>query len=490
MADGMSGAHACCACGGGSVQQQKDRKWHMLHKDWRCSAVSGVGDAGVPGSDVQALDDSKQAAETLTLPQCLDFCKDLPYTAFGMSQELGNCRCYSACAKGTHDHSPHDLVFMQVGGAPGPASELESELTASRNAVQPPPDCALLRGTERLVPLYRSCRANNGSGRLTAKKKDVSIKECMKMARSACQNSFGMEYPAGYTDGHAECVFGAGIADLSIVGDVDCTAWMDEGSPLGGAWRVAVYSVVSEEEAESVPMPVSSAVKSTTFFCFEVTVPSEADIVDQTRRDSNGIFACDDYMVIRGSTTGRGKGGGGDMTPSWTNVQPFLDAWAVVGEDGRYKEHTWVVKVDPDAVFVPQQLKKWLIGKEPDSQGSYVSTCGSCDSHNGFYGAMEVLSRVAAQRYVESIQRCKAEFGGGAVDGWGEDLFAQRCMNWAGVACWDDSEHALVCDKLCGCWDGCAAGRAAYHPFKEVNEFSDCTNQAMSFEIDGSGIPL
>jgi hypothetical protein len=300
-----------------------------------------------------------------------------------------------------------------------------------------------------------------------------------------------MEYPAGYGDGNAECVFGEGIADLSKVSDADCTAWMHEAKPLGGSYRLAVYALVSEEEAENVPMPESSGVKSTTFFCFEVTVPSEADIVDQTRLGSDGIFACDDYMVIRGSTTGKGAGGGDwDMTPSWTNVQPFLDAWVMVGEDGRYKEHTWVVKVDPDAVFVPQQLKKWLIGKEPDSQGSYVSTCGSCDSRNGFYGAMEVLSRVAAQRYVESIDNCKAQFGDGAVGGWGEDLFAQRCMNFVGVACWDDSAHALVCDKLCGCEDGCAAGRAAYHPFKEVNEFRDCTNEAMSFDVNDAGIPI
>merc|ERR1719262_1472625 len=63
----------------------------------------------------QAAGDA-QAPETLLLPECLDFCKDHPYAVFGMSQALGNCQCFSVCARGTHDNAPHDLVFMQAGG--------------------------------------------------------------------------------------------------------------------------------------------------------------------------------------------------------------------------------------------------------------------------------------------------------------------------------------------------------------------------------------
>jgi len=434
-----------------------------------------------------------QAAGSLSLHHCLDFCKDLPYAVFGISQSDGNCRCYSECSKGTH--ADHDLVYMKVIGSSDHASDIEPQATVPRKTETPPPDCAMHRGTEQLVPLYQSCRANNGTGRLEAKKKDVSIEDCMELARAACQSSFGMEYPSGYGgEDRAECVLGGGIADLIEVGDVDCTAWTNEGNPMGGAFRLAVYSVVGKKEAAEakVPVPESAAIRSTTLFCFEVTVPSEADILDQTRQDSSGIFACDDYMVLRGSTAGRGQGGSAnkDMTASWTNVQPFLDAWAMVAEDGRYKEHSWTVKVDPDAVFVPQQLKKWLTGKEPDSKGSYVSTCGTCESNSGFYGAMEVMSRVAAQRYVESALRCKAEFGDVAMNGWGEDLFAQRCMNLVGVTCWDDSAHSLVCDKLCGCWDGCPAGKAAYHPFKAIDEFRECTSQATAFKVDNSGVPV
>ncbi|CAK0911853.1 unnamed protein product [Prorocentrum cordatum] len=105
------------------------------------------------------------------------------------------------------------------------------------------------RGTEQLVPLYQSCRANNGTGRLEAKKKDVSIEDCMELARAACQSSFGMEYPSGYGgEDRAECVLGGGIADLIEVGDVDCTAWTNEGNPMGGAFRLAVYSVVGKKD--------------------------------------------------------------------------------------------------------------------------------------------------------------------------------------------------------------------------------------------------
>jgi len=237
--------------------------------------------------------------------------------------------------------------------------------------------------------------------------------------------------------------------------------------------------MAEKEEAQKLArVPAPRQFKNVSLFCFEVVVAAESHLVEIARFSNMGIFGCDDFMVIEGQWSGKGKGGGNDQTASWTNVDAFLAAWHQVGEDGRFKDHDWVVKVDPDAVFVPKTLRQWLVGRPPPETGAYLTACQGCALHNGFYGAMEVLSRVAAQRYVDSADRCKAVYSG-EVGGWGEDLFAQRCMDFSGVTCWDQDVHELVCDQLCGCWDGCAPGRAAYHPYKDANQFQDCMNSAL-----------
>lgn len=40
----------------------------------------------------------------------------------------------------------------------------------------------------------------------------------------------------------------------------------------------------------------------------------------------------------------------------------FMHAWDVVIQDGRFRSHDWVVKVDMDAVFLPVRLREHLRG--------------------------------------------------------------------------------------------------------------------------------
>ncbi|CAK0911852.1 unnamed protein product [Prorocentrum cordatum] len=302
------------------------------------------------------------------------------------------------------------------------------------------------RGTEQLVPLYQSCRANNGTGRLEAKKKDVSIEDCMELARAACQSSFGMEYPSGYGgEDRAECVLGGGIADLIEVGDVDCTAWTNEGNPMGGAFRLAVYSVVGKKDRGGGGQGARAGVRGHPVHDPVLLRGHGAQRGGHLGPDSAGLERHLRLRRLHGSPRLDRRQG-----PGWQRQQGHdcvLDKRAALpgrlgnGRRGRPVQGTRA-QLDREGrsrrgVCAPAAQEVADREGEPDSKGSYVSTCGTCESNSGFYGAMEVMSRVAAQRYVESALRCKAEFGDVAMNGWGEDLFAQRCMNLVGVTCWD-----------------------------------------------------
>merc|ERR1711933_301046 len=68
----------------------------------------------------------------------------------------------------------------------------------------------------------------------------------------------------------------------------------------------------------------------------------------------------------------------GQTTNSWLNTKVFMKAWDVVISRKDYLEQSWVVKVDPDAVFFPQRLRVHLAphtvigGKSPPI---YVANC-------------------------------------------------------------------------------------------------------------------
>merc|ERR550525_171185 len=98
------------------------------------------------------------------------------------------------------------------------------------------------------------------------------------------------------------------------------------------------------------------------------------------QQDNVGIFACDGHGVFEGSEAQLGEWG------SVSNVDQFIDVWNQVKKDGTYKEHDWVVKIDPDAVFLPDRLKAHIEGLSPAAnapQGLYLK---NCDYLFGFMG--------------------------------------------------------------------------------------------------------
>jgi len=178
-------------------------------------------------------------------------------------------------------------------------------------------------------------------------------------------------------------------------------------------------------------------------------------------------------------------------TGAWVNTGMFTQVWKAIANGGKYKSSNWVVKVDADAVFVPSRLEKKLQYQLVPASGIYLENCKFVDY--GYFGNLEVYSRVAFSSLLENIDACKASreinWKVGIKDGkygpMGEDLFAQACLDKLGVrrveafdittdgACPADRPADQQKNKK---WkpDCAVTSTAAMHPFKKKAEWVKC----------------
>merc|ERR1712027_303070 len=91
---------------------------------------------------------------------------------------------------------------------------------------------------------------------------------------------------------------------------------------------------------------------------------------------------------------------------TWVNTGFFKQVWRAMRDypDQAMQNADWVVKVDADAVFVPQRLRNMLTQQPDTYTGVYIESCS------------EKIDWVKGTKW-------------GPI---GEDLFAQMCMDWQG----------------------------------------------------------
>jgi hypothetical protein len=182
-------------------------------------------------------------------------------------------------------------------------------------------------------------------------------------------------------------------------------------------------------------------------------------------------------------------------TGTWVNTPIFYLAWKKIREIGRWKYNDFTVKADADAVFLPPRLVDYLKATTATEHGVYFENCKNVDS--GFFGNLEVMSNQAVSVYLSNIEDCwttlcwKAGERGGCADDWkygpwGEDLFAQRCMDKHGVekveafdlttdgACPADRPEGQKKNRKWKPDDCSAVTTPAMHPFKTTKEWFSC----------------
>lgn len=160
-----------------------------------------------------------------------------------------------------------------------------------------------------------------------------------------------------------------------------------------------------------------------------------------------------------------------DSSPS--NTMIFTAAWKALGRSGRLEKHNWVVKQDPDALFLPWRLRRHT-QRWPSKDGQMPMFILNCQSFNSMQGPLEIFSIGMVRAFLPQIDNC----GAGSV---GEDSKMQKCGQQFGQAVMDGT--ALE-DKYClhrepNCWSG---EIIAYHPLKEIPSFDQCLYQTLKAE--------
>jgi len=230
-------------------------------------------------------------------------------------------------------------------------------------------------------------------------------------------------------------------------------------------------------------------------FCIEVVRVHgyELPMVKAQQRVRASIFSCEEYRVFsdggQEQVIGIDPGGQeirtivippikkkmGDLkdkgvtTNSWLNTETFLQVWNLLDKkDGRWIHHDWVIKVDPDAVFFPDRLKKKLLGHTYAGSNLFVM---NCDKYKpvALYGSLEIFSKKALENYLHGQWDCRKNL---PWKGWGEDFFMSHCMKHLKVEPLYD--FSLIGDKRCHYAPCSDTSKIVYHDYKNLSGWMEC----------------
>jgi len=239
----------------------------------------------------------------------------------------------------------------------------------------------------------------------------------------------------------------------------------------------------------------TTAAEATTLFCWCLCMPTgyEPSLLRFQRKHNSSIFGCEETAVYSNRVFEVAPGVktlkvdsdlkavyGGEFYTA-LNTWIFLKVWDRVIDDATYAEYDWTVKVDPDAVFFPGRLRKSLVryGEAKDPGSVYINNC-----KYGLHGPIEVFSAGAIKAFAKDRFKCVQHIDTGCDGGpceWGEDLFLDECLEKVLHIRRDNIYDLMIetaCDPPGGEVDCKNHSAAVYHPFKSVEEYSVCLDEA------------
>jgi hypothetical protein len=200
---------------------------------------------------------------------------------------------------------------------------------------------------------------------------------------------------------------------------------------------------------------------------------------------NKSIFACDEHAIYSNTSSEDLKGldlrivhkdlwcpiGGAWNTR--LNTWIFMKLWHQVWLDGQFRFAAWTVKVDPDAVFLPERLRD-VVGDAAHSgaqEGNGMFSI-NCEFKRELHGPVEVMSRRALEVYAtKNWPHCPRPEQ--------EDLYMHDCLLYLGVKPMYDFK--LLGEQFCTSdWWGCTSARVTFHPFKYVQAYQSCLSNAES----------
>lgn len=260
-----------------------------------------------------------------------------------------------------------------------------------------------------------------------------------------------------------------------------CSQSCEDLTKFGGDWTCAGLGAPG---APRIVEQSGVAPASVTLFCFAVKTDAgmvppgveegyEGPLLEAIEAAGLSLFACEASKVYDGARADTGE------WKSIMNTDIFIDVWKRVQADGLYQQNDWTVKVDIDAVFLPDRLKMHITGSQPPANEAVYFH--NIDFKFNFMGALECMSKEAADRFIQNLDDCKEHIG---VEG-GEDIFTKECLDSIGVGYMED--YSILDDKYSdpANFDLFDVDRCdndaivAFHPYKAVNSWMGCHKVAM-----------
>lgn len=279
------------------------------------------------------------------------------------------------------------------------------------------------------------------------------------------------------------------------------------GSPWWSKYGDATLPA-SDARQDAAPGAEDGAAPQQRLYCFAVTRSSgpEIELTKYQFLHRTGIFGCDSWVAfsdeevpvspsppwVSTEVLGTSLEAPAGKVEHIANAPIFVQAFIKVQEDPRSLSCDWVVKVDPDTVFIASRLRPLLpsvatsavagqVAEVPE--GGLKTYLLSCDGSFGLFGSIEVLTRAATQAYTAGVDRCSGELN---ATKYGEDMFLKKCLGTLGIG--GRYLDGLVGDGYCNAsyFHQPCSSQAAYHPFKDVASYSQCLHE---MKAAGSNAP-
>jgi hypothetical protein len=291
---------------------------------------------------------------------------------------------------------------------------------------------------------------------------------------------------------------------------VECVAWtFDENSKKcflkGQHPRETITKVIDGTGKFTSGMPTQVGRQiyaqhrelSQSLYCFSLVLPwgSEKALLEAQYQEGAGIFGCDEYAAFSSQAIKVAPGvtalvvnhdlqcaKGGEFQTA-LNTEIFFAVWDKIAEDRRYTLYGWTVKVDPDAVYLPDRLRYALLNHHEYQGGTYLNNC-----EMGLHGPLEVFSHLAVERWLSGREECKSHFNAKCSGDckWGEDMFIDQCLEKV-LRVTREYDHNLLVEAHCEPppnWQNCQTNQyvVSFHPFKTPQGYRGCLAQARAME--------
>lgn len=236
-----------------------------------------------------------------------------------------------------------------------------------------------------------------------------------------------------------------------------------------------------------------TAITGGSSLCWSILKPGsyEVDILNFTYHDGGGLFECDEFLVVSNHSLLQDfeRYNLSNLVPStslidgslectvverWvTCVDLFRKAWATISRDEKFRNHDWIIKLDPDAVVRGDNLRQFLgATASAASTPAFISNWPKALGH--LQGPLEILSRPAAELLVQDdchnsetwedrwLERCLKQLSVPEIDGLGLGGFNTPLVNHPSTFFDIPSE--------------CSLQFIAIHPVKDLGRYEECAH--------------